>query len=119
MDVQPPGDERLALGQTAGRGRPGAWALDPRTCHVLGSTDCRRTESWRFSHLHGNEDCAFSVDNGLLLIEGRDRRTGGTSAISLRCERLPIGCAYRSAATLRLRSGVSLRVFIEREGEGS
>ena len=32
---------------------------------------------------------------------------------------LPNGCAYRSVATLRLGSGVSLRVFIEREGEGS
>ena len=34
-------------------------------------------------------------------------------------ESLPIGSGYRSVATLRLRSGVSLRVFIEREGEGS
>ena len=31
----------------------------------------------------------------------------------------PIGREFRSVATLRLRSGVSLRVFIEREGEGS
>ena len=31
----------------------------------------------------------------------------------------PIGPGYRSVATLRLRSGVSLRVFTEREGEGS
>ena len=34
-------------------------------------------------------------------------------------ESLPIGLGYRSVATLRLRSGVSLRVFTEREGEGS
>jgi hypothetical protein len=35
------------------------------------------------------------------------------------CEHLPIGRGYRSVATRRLRSGVSLRVLIEREGEGS
>jgi hypothetical protein len=34
------------------------------------------------------------------------------------CERLPIGREYRFVDTLRLRSGVSLRVFIERKGEG-
>lgn len=34
-------------------------------------------------------------------------------------ENLPIGREYRSAITPRLRSGVSLRVFTEREGEGS
>ena len=34
-------------------------------------------------------------------------------------ERLPIGPEYRSVATPRLCSSVSLRVFIEREGEGS
>ena len=34
-------------------------------------------------------------------------------------ESLPIGREFRSVATLRLRSGVSLRVFTEREGEGS
>ena len=31
----------------------------------------------------------------------------------------PIGREFRSVATLRLRSGVSLRVFTEREGKGS
>lgn len=31
----------------------------------------------------------------------------------------PIGREFRSAATPQLRSGVSLRVLIEREGEGS
>ena len=36
-----------------------------------------------------------------------------------RCESLPIGREYRSVATLRLRSGVTLRDLIEREGEGS
>lgn len=34
-------------------------------------------------------------------------------------EHLPFGREYRSVAALRLRSDVSLRVFIEREGEGS
>ncbi len=34
-------------------------------------------------------------------------------------ESLPIGRECRSVATLGLCSGVSLRVFIEREGEGS
>ena len=34
-------------------------------------------------------------------------------------ESLPIGPEYRSVTTIRLRSSVSLRVFIEREGEGS
>jgi len=34
-------------------------------------------------------------------------------------ESLPIGRDYRSVATLRLRSGVTLRDLIEREGEGS
>ena len=34
-------------------------------------------------------------------------------------ESLPIGPGYRSVATLRLRSGVTLRDLIEREGEGS
>jgi hypothetical protein len=34
-------------------------------------------------------------------------------------ESLQIGPGYRFAATLRLRSGVSLRVFTVREGEGS
>ena len=33
--------------------------------------------------------------------------------------RLPIGREYRSVATLRLCSGVTLRDLIEREGEGS
>jgi len=32
---------------------------------------------------------------------------------------LQIGREHRSVAALRLRSGVSLRVFTEREGEGS
>ena len=32
---------------------------------------------------------------------------------------LPIGREYWSVATLRLRSGVTLRDLIEREGEGS
>ena len=32
---------------------------------------------------------------------------------------LQVGRGYRSVATLRLLSGVSLRVFIEREVEGS
>jgi hypothetical protein len=36
-----------------------------------------------------------------------------------RCEGTPIGPEYRSMVTSRLRSGVSLRVFTEREGEGS
>ena len=34
-------------------------------------------------------------------------------------ESLQIGPGYRFAATLRLRSGVSLRVVTVREGEGS
>jgi hypothetical protein len=34
-------------------------------------------------------------------------------------ESLPIGREYRSVATLRLHSGVTLRDLIEREGEGS
>jgi hypothetical protein len=34
-------------------------------------------------------------------------------------ESLPIGLEYRSVASLRLRSGVTLRDLIEREGEGS
>ena len=32
---------------------------------------------------------------------------------------VPMGPEYRSVTTLRLHSGVSLRDFIEREGEGS
>ena len=39
-----------------------------------------------------------------------------TRAFAAHGERLPIGREYQSVATLRLRSGVSLRVFIEREG---
>jgi len=39
--------------------------------------------------------------------------------IAPRCESLLIRQEHRSVATLRLRSGVSLRVFTEREGEGS
>ena len=39
--------------------------------------------------------------------------------LASRCENPPIGDEYRSVARLRLCSGVSLRVFIEREGEGS
>ena len=35
------------------------------------------------------------------------------------CVSLPIGRAYRSMVTTQLSSGVSLRVFTEREGEGS
>jgi hypothetical protein len=34
-------------------------------------------------------------------------------------ESLPIGPGYRSVATLRLRSGVTLHDLIERDGEGS
>ena len=34
-------------------------------------------------------------------------------------ESLPIGPGYRSVVTPQLRSGVSLRVFIVREAEGS
>jgi hypothetical protein len=34
-------------------------------------------------------------------------------------ESLPMGRRYRSVVTLRLRSGVTLRDLIEREGEGS
>ena len=33
-------------------------------------------------------------------------------------ESLPIGSGYQLVATLRLRSGVSLRDLIEREGDG-
>ena len=33
-------------------------------------------------------------------------------------ESLPIGREYRSVVTLQLRSGVTLRDLIEREGEG-
>jgi hypothetical protein len=53
------------------------------------STGCGRTEPWRFSHLPGNKDRRFRVNNVLLLAEGRDRRPGGTSAIrcALRAER--------------------------------
>ena len=35
------------------------------------------------------------------------------------CESLAIGREYRSVATLQLRSGVTLRDLIDREGEGS
>jgi hypothetical protein len=35
------------------------------------------------------------------------------------CKSLRIGRGYRSVATLRLRSGVTLRDLIEMEGEGS
>ena len=63
--------------------------------------------------LHGVEDV-------LLLAEERDRRQEGTERHSLaHCESLPIGPEYRSVVTPRLRSGVSLRVLTEREGEGS
>ena len=36
-----------------------------------------------------------------------------------RCESLPSERRYRSVDTLRLRSGVTLRDLIEREGEGT
>jgi len=39
--------------------------------------------------------------------------------IAAHCDSLPMGRGYRPMATLQLRSGVSLRVFIEREPEGS
>ena len=35
------------------------------------------------------------------------------------CESQPIGREYLRVAILRLHSGVSLRVFTEREGEGA
>jgi hypothetical protein len=37
--------------------------------------------------------------------------------ITAHCESLPMGRGYRPIATLQFRSGVSLRVFIEGEGE--
>ena len=40
------------------------------------------------------------------------------AAFAAHGESLPIGRGYRPIATLQLRLGVSLRVFIEREGEG-
>jgi hypothetical protein len=42
-----------------------------------------------------------------------------TERFARHSESLPIGRGYRSVATLRLRSGVTLRDLIEREGEGS
>ena len=44
---------------------------------------------------------------------------GERAPFAAHCESLPIGRGYRSLATLRLRSGVTLRDLIEREGEGS
>ncbi len=41
------------------------------------------------------------------------------SPFAARYESLPIGPGYRPVATPRLRSGVTLRDLIEREGEGS
>ena len=44
----------------------------------------------------------------------------GNERHSLRIPRaLPNGCAFRSVVSLRLGSGVSLRVFIERDREGT
>ncbi len=44
----------------------------------------------------------------------------GTRAIGSHCESLPIGDEYRFAdGPAKACPGVSLRVFIEREGEGS
>ena len=43
----------------------------------------------------------------------------GHTPFAAQGESLPIGRGYRSVATLRLRSGVTLRDLIEREREGS
>jgi hypothetical protein len=51
---------------------------------------------------------AFNAHNVIVIIVGAKER------FAQHCERLPIGMA-----TLRLRSGMSLRVFTVREGEGS
>jgi len=42
-----------------------------------------------------------------------------TERFAQQCESMSVGRGYRSVPTLRLRSGVTLRDFIEREGEGS
>ena len=49
----------------------------------------------------------------VIVDEGREHHSLGIARA------LPNGVTYQSVATLRLRSGVSLRVFIERKGEGS
>ena len=60
----------------------------------------------------GSKMSCGSPRNVIVAIRGR-------VPFAAHCERLPIGLAYRPVATPQLRSGVSLRVFIVREGEGS
>jgi len=78
-------------------------------------------EPRRFSHLPTNKDRRFRVNDVLLLAEERDRRQGGRkrAPFAAQGESPPIGREYRSVGTLGLRSGVTLRDLIEREGEGS
>ena len=44
---------------------------------------------------------------------------GERAPFAAHCESLPIGREYRSVVRSQLRSGVTLRDLIEREGEGS
>ena len=73
-----------------------------------------------FRRLPGNKHRRFRVDDVLSLAEERDRRHRWNERHSLRITR-----ACRSDVSTdpwtrsELCSGVSLRVFIEREGEGS
>ncbi len=61
----------------------------------------------------------FMVEDGLPVAKEHNRRQQGTGAIRCALRGLPIERAYRPVDTPQLGCSVSLRVFIEREGEGS
>ena len=83
------------------------------------STGCGRTEPWRFSHLPGNKDRRFRVNDVLALAEERVVANRATERFARRCQSLPLGREYGSVVTHQLHSGVTLRDLIEREREGS
>ena len=61
----------------------------------------------------------FMVEDGLSLAKEHDPPHKKRRCPLRTRDSPPIAPEYRAVATLRLRPGVSLRVFIEREGEGS
>ena len=72
-----------------------------------------------FRRLLANKHPRFRAGYVCSLAEERDRREEERAPFAAHPESPAERCAYQSVATFRLRSGVSLRVFIEREGEGS